>query len=520
MTNEEHNNWALKIYNENDDFFERIEENPKYLQITNISELFISKIHYAFNLLNEPTPKSEIVRESNNVDKELNKNNPEEKDVSIYESPLSEELSIIAVSTWFKGLAYAVDNWENIEDLLLYFGLDNPSAFIFSVKNIANISDVDERLEKEASLLSDLLSVNKSDLAFDFLIYVLFASYRNTIITKCKKTSQKSVLEFLKFCKYLGERYPSLYKKRISKILFTLKKVSKDINKIVDLIDEYDMNYFVNKFISYNSLDEIINDDEDIDFSDKNIACMVDVMFALYHFFYICPQNIIKIAFFLMSGRMSPQLQEAMFKSFSATDYNTLIQYEYEWWRRNTGQTLDIPYQFSAEPFDKNNTTIVDYDLDDEKYNTDIFINQPKLIVYKDPTTQVVEENNSIVTRKQIIHDLNPYFKIFMNRPGQTRGSFFIAHYLDDIIAFSEAIKDSYNAYGFAYILFNSKYFNWDNAKFDDNFVNNIISIFGIKIEEDKTYTESKAKDSAKKILNKTELQGILNEDALKSFDL
>ena len=349
MTNEEHNNWALKIYNENDDFFERIEENPKYLQITNISELFISKIHYAFNLLNEPTPKSEIVRESNNVDKELNKNNPEEKDVSIYESPLSEELSIIAVSTWFKGLAYAVDNWENIEDLLLYFGLDNPSAFIFSVKNIANISDVDKKKKKEASLLSDLLSVNKSDLAFDFLIYVLFASYRNTIITKCKKTSQKSVLEFLKFCKYLGERYPSLYKKRISKILFTLKKVSKDINKIVDLIDEYDMNYFVNKFISYNSLDEIINDDEDIDFSDKNIACMVDVMFALYHFFYICPQNIIKIAFFLMSGRMSPQLQEAMFKSFSATDYNTLIQYEYEWWRRNTGQTLDIPYQFSAE---------------------------------------------------------------------------------------------------------------------------------------------------------------------------
>lgn len=311
-----------------------------------------------------------------------------------------------------------------------------------------------------------------------------------------------------------------LYKERILKIQFTLKKVSKDLNKIVDLINEYEMNYFVYKFISSNSLDDLINNDEDIDFSDKNIACILDVLFALYHFFYICPQNIIKIAFFLMSGRMSPQLQEAMFESFSATDYNTLIQYEYEWWRRKTGQTLDIPYPFSTKPFDKDNTTIVDYDLDDGKYNTDKFINQPKLIVYKEPATQVVEENNCIVTRKQIIHDLNPSFKIFMNRPGRTRGSFFIAHYLDDVIAFSETIKDSYNAYGFAYILFNSKYFNWNNANFNDNFVNNIISIFGIKIEEDKTYPESKAKDSAKKILNKTELQGILNEDVLKSFDL
>lgn len=187
MTNEEYYKLASNISDEINDFSEKIEENPKYLQITNISELFISKIHYAFNLLNEPTPKSEIVRESNNVDKELNKNDSEEKDVSIYEAPLSEELSLMAVHMWFKGLAYAVDNWENIEDLLLHFGLNDPSAFIFSVKNTANISDVGERLEKEAYLLRELLSVNKSDLVHDFLLYVFFASYRNTIITKCKK---------------------------------------------------------------------------------------------------------------------------------------------------------------------------------------------------------------------------------------------------------------------------------------------------------------------------------------------
>ena len=152
---------------------------------------------------------------------------------------------------------------------------------------------------------------------------------------------------------------------------------------------------------------------------------------------------------------------------------------------------------------------------------TDKFINQPKLIIYKEPTTQVVEKNKRIVTRDTIIHDLYPNFKIFMNMPNQTRGSFFIAHYLDNIIGFTETIKDSYNAYGFAYILFNSKYFNWYDAKFDDNFASKIVSIFGINIEDNKTYFESKARECAKKIvLHKVSFQGILNEDILKLFDL
>ena len=200
--------------------------------------------------------------------------------------------------------------------------------------------------------------------------------------------------------------------------------------------------------------------EEDIYPSDKIIALVADLLFIVYHFIYKSPQNLIKIVFFLMSDKASPQLQEAMFKSFSATDNNTLIQYEYEWWQRKTGQILDIPYPFSTEPFDKNNTTIVDYDLDNEKK----FINQHK------------------PTRDEIIKKLEKYFNTYEDDP--VKGERFISDYLDNVIDLSNTIKDRYNSYGFSYILFHSKYFNWEEDKFNLKFVEHIESDFGIQIEK------------------------------------
>lgn len=62
MTNDEYKELASKIINELDDI------EGQDLTITNIGELFIMRLHYALSMLNEQTPKIEIVKEIKNLD--------------------------------------------------------------------------------------------------------------------------------------------------------------------------------------------------------------------------------------------------------------------------------------------------------------------------------------------------------------------------------------------------------------------------------------------------------------------
>jgi len=509
IINEEYKQFALQIYDMIDDF--EIVDN---YEITNIGELFVLKLYEGFKSLNEPMSQIEIEKDiialENSLDTKENENNG-----SFFEPEITQGTNRYFINAFFRGLKYAVDSWGDIEYTLLKLGVENPERIINSVKNVDEILDSDKRYDLKQEIVSELLSVNEWEIMNDFLFYLVFASYRNDIVNLCKESSKEDLFEFLQVCKYLGSNYKSVCECRIVFYNFLLKKISCDINKLSEILEEFEMTSY------FDNLENLFESDDDIEFPDGYKIFIVDLLFLLYYFIYQNPRYLVKFSFYLLYKNTSPQMQEAMYNSFRSGETNALIQFEYEWWCSETSKSLNIPFPFSSQPFNRINTTIVDYDLNDVKYNTDKFINQPKLIAYKEPTTQVVEKNKRIVTRDTIIHDLYPNFKIFMNMPNQIRGSFFIAHYLDNIIGFTETIKDSYNAYGFAYILFNSKYFNWYDAKFDDNFASKIVSIFGINIEDNKTYFESKARECAKKIvLHKVSFQGILNEDILKLFDL
>lgn len=514
IINEEYKQFAFQIYDMIDNF--EIVDN---YEITNIGELFVLKLYEGFKSLNEPMSQIEIVKDinvlENSLDKEENENNE-----SFFEPEITQDINKCFINALFRGLKYAVDSWGDIEYTLSKFGVKDPERIINSVKNVDRILDSDKRYDLKQEIVNELLFVSEEKRIDDFLFYWFFASYRNDIINLCKKCSKENLFEILQVCKYLGSNYKSVCEDRVVFYNFFRKKVSCNVNKLSEIVKEFEMTDLLNNPERY-SFDKLFESDDDIEVTDGYKIFFVDLLFLSYYFIYQNPRYLVKFSFYLLYKKISPQMQEAMYNSFRSGETNALIQFEYEWWCSETSKSLNLPFPFSTQPFDKNNTTIVDYDLDDVKYNTDRFINQPKLIVYKEPTTQVVEGNKRIVTRDTIIHDLYPNFKIFMNMPNQIRGSFFIAHYLDNIIGFTETIKDSYNAYGFAYILFNSKYFNWYDAKFDDNFASKIVSIFGINIEDNKTYFESKARECAKKIvLHKVSFQGILNEDILKLFDL
>lgn len=232
-------------------------------------------------------------------------------------------------------------------------------------------------------------------------------------------------------------------------------------------------------------------------------------MFIVYYFIYQHPQYLVNWTFKLMSDEKSIQFRKSIFIALCEDTYAALIQYEYEWWRRKTGQTLDIPFPFSTEPFDKNNTTIVDYDLDDVKYNTNKFINQHE-------TSEIgkSDEQSTKPTRDKIIEKLEKYFNTYEDDP--VKGERFIADYLDNVIDLSTTIKDRYNSYGFSYILFHSKYFNWEEDKFNLKFVEHIESDFGIQIEKKGKYYPKDGLKKTKEILNIKKfkkLYGLLDDE-------
>lgn len=523
MTDEEYKKIAVSL------LLDLRDQDISDANITNIGELFFERIANGLGNLNEPTSKPVIIKEYKSIDKIVDKFIEEKILVSekteedeFYQSIYLEKDREMCMTSFVMGLNHAVQKWENFEDILLGFGIENPKDFIASVKKAYQIKDIKKRYEKERSLINQLLKCPKSDYARNFLFYVIFEVHRNSIINFFKDFRQNILMEGMKYYKYLGEKYPDVYRDRAIYYSFLRQEIGDDINKIFNYIDKNGLTDLYTS-ISSRTFEELHSKNGDNwFFNRKRIPFYVDFIFGIYHIVYKNPQFLVKLAFFLMSDKMSAQMQKTMYNSFAESDYNTLIQYEYEWWCKETGQTLNIPFPFSTEQFDKNNTTIVDYDLDKLKYGPNMLVNAPepiKDIEYHEPDKAEIGQTNECNTREQIIRALNPYFRIFIETPNVKKGSYFITHYLDSVITLSETIKDSYNAYGYAYILFHSKYFNWNDTEFNDTFVSYIMLVFDIRVVGMKSYPESKAKDCAKKILEgKISLQGILDDSTLKLF--
>lgn len=532
MTDEEYKKIAVSL------LLDLRDQDISDANITNIGELFFERIANGLGNLNEPTSKPVIIKEYKSIDKIVDKFIEEKILVSekteedeFYQSIYLEKDREMCMTSFVMGLNHAVQKWENFEDILLGFGIENPKNFIASVKKAYQIKDIKKRYEKERSLINQLLKCPKSDYARNFLFYVIFEAHRNSIINFFKDFRQNILMEGMKYCKYLGEKYPDVYRDRAIYYSFLRQEIGDDINKIFNYIDKNGLTDLYTS-ISSRTFEELHSKNGDNwFFNRKRIPFYVDFIFGIYHIVYKNPQFLVKLAFFLMSDKMSAQMQKAMYNSFAESDYNTLIQYEYEWWCKETGQTLNIPFPFSTEQFDKNNTTIVDYDLDKLKYGPNMLVNAPepiKDIEYHEPDDYVTRQTPSVhVGEKQILDNLEPFIIKYVPAKERFINGNSITDYMEDIIALSKTIKDSYNAYGFAYILFHSRFLKWNEMPFNIQFVETIISMFDIHIPENKmkdghilNYEHKDAKRCAKKLLTPREsLRHFLNKETLKAID-
>lgn len=525
MTNEEYKKIALKIYEE---FFE-VEENEQGeneqgsqdIEITNIGELFLGLFIESFSNIRKEIPLCDyknLIPISNGDKGDRN----DEATINVLQPEYKYETFIILAEFTFKALKVAIDNLKGNEYVLQKLGIKDVEGFISKVNLVWNAPKSDERFFNEFNIVCDFLyGSNNLELTISFIIVSCIRAGQNFYINKLKGCSFEDFIIGSKKLKQCFDGYKFLCEDRILYYKSLLRGIDNDNNRIKDFFDEYDLNEIFEIIIKCNSIKDFETNIDSYEYTNNQKIIIIDALLLMYYCIYLNPKFIVDMTFFYINGIYPFQMNEAILISLRSSRYAPLIQYEYEWWCKETGQTLNITFPFSTEQFDKNNTTIVDYDLDKLKHNPNLLVNGPepiKRIEYHESDKAEIGQTNKCNTIEQIIRALNPYFRIFMETPNVKKGSYFITHYLDSVIALSETIKDSYNAYGFAYILFHSRYFNW-NTVFNDTFVSIIMSVFGIKIIEKKSYPESKAKGRAKKILEENViLQNILDDSTLKLF--
>ena len=261
-----------------------------------------------------------------------------------------------------------------------------------------------------------------------------------------------------------------------------------------------------------NSEDENSDSDSEEEFTDQQIATYVDWLFIVYHFIYQKPQCIVKLAFTLMSKKVSAEVQEAIFLSFASEEYKSVIQYEYEWWCKETGCKLSLPYPFCDEPFDRyafNN--IIDYDLNKTIQNQ-----------VKNLKSDKKEEPMANRSSNEIFNHLKNHLAFVRPEDQLEKGASFKKNYFTDVCNLSSKLNDKYSTYGFACILYLSKYFDWKGIKFDAEFVNYIAEIFFVNknLLEGLPYNYYKSKKKALHMMKKFKfLSLLLNENGMAELN-
>ena len=152
MTKNEYLTIAKKIFDELDSY-EKFDS-----KITNIGELFALKIHNGLGSMSESTPKREVIREiKENIDSKLNEHT--DPDLQIFDPPLKSHTENLIIEYAFRGLQYVIETWDNVEIILLRFGVENPLEVLVSVHKIVEMPPSKERYKCMDLLIDQLVSV-------------------------------------------------------------------------------------------------------------------------------------------------------------------------------------------------------------------------------------------------------------------------------------------------------------------------------------------------------------------------
>ena len=283
MTKEEYQAIAKQIFDE----LESYKESDS--KITNIGELFALKIINGLGSVSEPTPKSGVMKEAKiNIENKLDSIDTEP---SIFEPPLKSHTERIFIIFLFRTLQYVINTWDNIENVLLYYGFKNPSNVIDAVKAIAGTPDTNDNYELMRKFIYRLIN-DGNDKLLSLFISGAFDLYRTLIIDICKLISSddEGISPVLKSIKYLGGKYQTIYRERMAFYHYLMKKLFNDTNRIGDYFKDMGIEGFPENMyteLTLEMIDRGENDDEESDeedMTDEKLAVFyVDSMFIVYY---------------------------------------------------------------------------------------------------------------------------------------------------------------------------------------------------------------------------------------------
>lgn len=493
MTDIEYKDFANKIMHE---YYKKYEKEVLSLDmhISYIGEVFYLKICEALALLDENTFPHYGADKFQKLFLHTIEN--EEKDESDNFGSLPPSNKTITISNFyvFCGVLFAISSHSSPEFLLQNLGVENPQEIISDINNIENIDNKKDFLDSVIKFNQNLASIIGDEKLLDFFLWGIANFLGAYFITIFKNSSAKDLLAELKMVKKLCEEYPSICEERITIYYYKFKSLF-DTNSNEGFIPDDISDLLFQLYICDNNINRFTV--KRLEY--KYLFFHLDALFIYYYFIYKNPQYIVKLGFFLLSDNVPSPVQSAMFSTFKKDDYAALIQYEYEWWRKEKGETLSLPFPFFDGIVNLKNLNIIDFDLN----------NSNRINKALPSNTPPAEVSNDVIFEK-----LKSYLCLVHGEDVKYAGYSFKKHYLIKVIEVAHKLKNCHSVYGFACILFFSKYFNWKGRAFNQDFVSIIVDIFNIdtNLIEGKSYNFSKSKDKAMQMIKKENLETLLSD--------
>lgn len=375
MTNAEYNDFAKKVL---EDIFSDDNPNTQSTNITNIGEIFALKIIEGIANLNENTfPYRGADKVNNTIISLLNKriDNSEE---NFGELPTSHITDMFIGYHIFFGIRLAINTHSNPEYMLQRLGVEDVQSLISKVNDVDNTDNAEEAFNLIVEIYNHFCSYIDNDKLFRLSFWGIISYFGRNIISHLKNVPLKEIIHSLKYAKYTGVKYHSIYKERMLIIQNKVNSFSHENGNLEDFLPQDIIDLFINygnKFISLKDVDDAVYEE----FGNKYYFLALDFLFVLYYFIYEAPQHIVKLGFYLMSDMISANISGAIIPSFQKQDYAGLIQYEYEWWCKETGERLSLLFPFFEGQLDLSKINIVDYDLDKKKAPLQIIVKNDNL---------------------------------------------------------------------------------------------------------------------------------------------
>ena len=518
MTNTEYREIANYILEQFD-----FDEDPND-KITHISELFFIKVREALLKSRRKESTLTIAKEWDGIQNHSKDDNDKPKqndkrDLSLYETSDSNDNSAFGEIEQFRCLQFMIESFPNVEKILERMGIDNPKSLIQKIKSVDRIENEND-WKIVLSIMTEFGNVNEDNKTFFFALSKYYL-IKESLLTVLEMITENHCLSILKRIKVIGDKYKDIYLERFQKYVLIFQHFDEYSDKHWDAIIR-SLNRFTEIGLYHKN---ILNPKKWDDFFKNNEinfafspALVLDFIFFIYLITYEVPFWVV-VGFFFTSSKVSLHLREAMIAAFKESNYAPLIQYEYECCCNGGEGTIPIRF-YTGSSVDLTSFGIIDYNLDEYEMPNYLQSSTSKK-EQEDKQTDEIQMDEIQTDAKQIEHDLEPYFVVFDGRSSKKKGTVFLSDYFSDVITLSKTISKSRAVYGFAYILFKSRYLNWDTMDFDDNFVFKIAEIFHLENQIGTKYNESQSKKAAQLLLKKhKKLQGLLNERAKKILDL